>query len=74
MAKTPVFWAIAIALVYAAAMNVLTIHLLHDSFHSTAFDLGVFTQEFKNTLQGKILYARPSGFPVCSSLLPVLFY
>jgi len=73
-AKTPVFWAIAIALVYAAAMMFITIHLLHDSFHSTAFDLGVFTQEFKNTLQGKILYSPAiGGSQFVPHFSPVLF-
>ena len=77
--NTPLFWAIAIALVYLAVTLFITIHLLHDSYHTYAFDLGVFTQEFKYTLQGKILYSpaiagsqfAPHFSPVLLLLVPV---
>ena len=77
--KTPIFWAIAIALVYACVMMYITIHLMHDSFHTSAFDLGVFTEELKYTLQGKILYSpaiggsqfAPHFSPVLLLLVPI---
>ena len=59
--KKPVFWAVVVALLYAAATMYITIHLIHDSYHSSAFDLGVFTQELKNTLHGQILYSPAIG-------------
>ncbi len=72
--KTPIFWAIAIALVYACVMMYITIHLLHDSFHTSAFDLGVFTQEMRNTLQGNILYSPAiGGSQFVPHFSPVLF-
>lgn len=60
-AKKPVFWAILIALIFAAVILYITIHLIHDSYQSTAFDLGLFTQELSNTLQGNILYSPAIG-------------
>jgi uncharacterized membrane protein len=77
--KTPLFWAVAGALVYAAVMMYITIHLLHDSYHSSAFDLGVFTEELKYSLQGKILYSpaiggsqfAPHFSPVLLLLVPI---
>ena len=59
--QKPLFWAIVIALLYAAVTMYITIHLIHDSYHSTAYDLGLFTQELKYTLQGKILYSPAIG-------------
>jgi len=59
--KKPVFLAVVITLLFAAVIMYITIHLLHDSYHSSAFDLGVFAQELKNTLQGQILYSSAIG-------------
>ena len=77
--KKPVFWAVVVALLYAAVTIYITIHLMYDSYHSSAFDLGVFAQELKNTLQGQILYSSAIGgsqfaphfSPVLLLLVPV---
>jgi len=50
-----------VALLYAAVTMYITIHLIHDSYNTYAFDLGIFTQELKNTLQGQILYSPALG-------------
>jgi len=72
--KKPFFWAVVIALLYAAVTMYITIHLIHDSYHSSAFDLGVFTQELKNTLQGQILYSPAiGGSQFIPHFSPVLF-
>jgi len=77
--KIPTLWAIVIALIYAVVTLYITIHLMHDSYHTTAFDLGIFTQELKNTLQGNILYSPaiagsqfvPHFSPVLLLLVPI---
>lgn len=77
--KKPVFWAVVIACIFAAVILYITIHLIHDSYQSTAFDLGLFTQELRNTLQGNILYSPAIGgsqfayhfSPVLLLLVPV---
>ena len=69
----PIFWAIAIALVYAVVMLYITIHLLHDSYNSTGFDLGIFTQDLKYTLHGQILYSTAGGYQLAHHFSPVLF-
>jgi len=72
--KKPVFWAVVIALLFAAVTMYITIHLIHDSYHSSAFDLGVFTQELKNTLHGQILYSPAIGASqFAPHFSPVLF-
>jgi uncharacterized membrane protein len=67
------------ALIYAAVTMYITIHLLHDSYNTNAFDLGIFTQELKYTLHGQILYSpaiggsqfAPHFSPVLLLLVPV---
>jgi uncharacterized membrane protein len=68
-----------LALIYTAVTLFITIYLLHDSYHTSAFDLGIFTQELKNTLHGQILYSpaiggsqfMPHFSPVLLLLVPV---
>ena len=77
--KRPIFWAATVALIYTAVTLFITIYLLHDSYHTSAFDLGTFTQELKNTLHGQILYSPAIGgsqlafhfSPVLLLLVPV---
>lgn len=72
--KTPIFGAIVVALIYTAVTLFITIHLLHNSYHTSAFDLGVFTQELKNTLKGQILYSPALGMSQFAiHFSPVLF-
>ena len=80
--KQPFFWAAVVALIYTAVTLFITIHLLHDSYHTSAFDLGIFTQELKNTLHGQILYSpaiggsqfMPHFSPVLLLLVPVYWF
>jgi len=69
----PIFYAICIAAVYAAITMYITIHLMHDSFHTAGFDLGIFTQDLKYTLQGKILYSTAGEYQLAHHFSPVLF-
>ena len=70
--KTPVFWAIMAALIYAAVTLYVTIHLLHDSYNTNAFDLGIFTQDLKFTLQGKLLYSTAGQYQLAHHFSPIL--
>lgn len=72
-AKQPIFWAAAVAVLYAAVTMFITIHFLHDSYHTSAFDLGIFTQDLKSTLQGKILYSTAGEYQLAHHFSPVLF-
>lgn len=47
---------IALAIAYIAITIFITVHLLHDSYQTSALDLGMFTQDLKFTLNGQILY------------------
>ena len=77
--KQPLFWAVVITLFYAAVTLYITIHLMHDSYNTNAFDLGIFAQELKNTLHGQILYSpaiaasqfSPHFSPVLLLLVPI---
>jgi uncharacterized membrane protein len=69
----PIFWAISMALIYAAVMLYITIHLLHDSYNTNAFDLGIFTQVLNNTLHGKIFYSTAGGNQFAHHFSPILF-
>ena len=62
----------AVALIYTAVTLFITIHLLHDSYHTSAFDLGIFTQDLKNTLQGQILYSTAGQYQLAHHFSPVL--
>jgi len=70
--KTPVFWAIMAALIYAAVTLYVTIHLLHDSYNTNAFDLGIFTQVLKNTLRGNFLYSTAGHNQLAHHFSPIL--
>ena len=70
---TPAFWAIVIAAIYALVTCFITIHLMHDSFHTMAFDLGIFTQDLKYTLQGQLLYSTAGQYQLAHHFSPVLF-
>jgi len=63
---------VAVALIYTAVTLFITIHLLHDSYHTSAFDLGIFTQDLKNTLQGQILYSTAGQYQLAHHFSPVL--
>jgi len=71
--KTPVLWAVVIALLYLAVTLFITINLLHDSYNTNAFDLGIFTQDLKNTLHGQILYSTAGQYQLAHHFSPVLF-
>lgn len=71
--KSPFFFAILIACAYTAIMLFITIYLFHDSYHTTGFDLGIFTQDLKYTLQGKILYSPMAESQLAHHFSPVLF-
>ncbi len=71
--KAPIFWAIVIALIYAALTLYITVHLMHDSYNTSAFDLGIFTQDLKYTLQGKILYSTAGQYQLAHHFSPILF-
>jgi len=47
---------IALALAFAAILIFISIHMLHDSYHTAALDLGDFAQNLQFTLKGQILY------------------
>lgn len=70
--KSPAFWAVLIALIFAAVIFFITIYLLYDSFHTGGFDLGVFTQDLKSTLQGQILYSSAGQYQLAHHFSPVL--
>jgi uncharacterized membrane protein len=59
--KAPYFAVAVIALVYTAATIFVSVHLLHDSYQTGGFDLGIFAQSIKNTLAGNFLYNTPEG-------------
>ena len=72
--KTSCFGAIVIALSYTVMTLYITIYLIHGSYHSSGFDLGIFAQELRNTLHGDIFYSPALGvsqFAIHFS--PVLF-
>ena len=69
----PIFWAIAIAVIYAVVTGYITIHLLHDSFQTNAFDLGIFMQDLKYTLHGQLLYSTAGQYQLAHHFSPVLF-
>jgi uncharacterized membrane protein len=60
LTRTPYLSAILIAIVYTALTIYITL-LMHDSYHTYAFDLGAFTQTLKYTLQGKLLWHPSIG-------------
>jgi len=64
---------VVVALIYTAVTLFITVHLLHDSFHTSAFDLGIFTQDLKNTLHGQILYSTAGQYQLAHHFSPVLF-
>ena len=68
-----------IAAVFTLLIWYITIHLMHDSYHTSALDLGAYAQTLKYTLQGKLLYYTTGGLselayhfsPVLLILVPV---
>jgi uncharacterized membrane protein len=70
----PLFAVAAMALVYFVITTIITL-LMHNSFHTYAFDLGAFSQSLKYTLQGKMLW-HPSvgGSELAHHFSPVLFF
>ena len=78
LVSTPGSAAITLALAYTAITIYITL-LLHNSYHTYAFDLGAFTQTLKYTLQGKILWHPSIGVselahhfsPILLLLVPV---
>jgi len=68
---------LAVALCVVSAF--ISIHLIHDSYGSNAFDLGLFAQSLKSTLEGRLLYHTIGGLshlayhfsPVLLLLVPV---
>ncbi|MBN1191349.1 MAG: DUF2079 domain-containing protein [Dehalococcoidales bacterium] len=68
-----------IAFVYIAVSSFIGIVLLHHSYSSHAFDLGLFSQSLKSTLEGHLLYHSMGGLshlayhfsPVLLVLVPV---
>ncbi|MBN1367160.1 MAG: DUF2079 domain-containing protein [Dehalococcoidales bacterium] len=59
--RAPYFAVVVIALVYIGITIYISIHLLHDSYNTHAFDLGIFAQSLKFTLAGQFLYNTPEG-------------
>jgi uncharacterized membrane protein len=55
------FQAVILAIVYIAVVLFVSIHLIHDSYGSTALDLGLFAQTLKYTLGGNLLYNTIEG-------------
>lgn len=53
--------ALLIMAIYIAITLYIAIHLLHDTYNTYAFDLGLFTQSLKYTLQGSLLWQTPTG-------------
>ncbi|MBI2858161.1 MAG: DUF2079 domain-containing protein [Chloroflexi bacterium] len=62
----------------AAAYTAITIYitfLIHGSYHTYAFDLGLFAQSMKHTLQGEILHhSVAGGSELANHFSPVLFF
>jgi uncharacterized membrane protein len=52
----------------------VSVHLLYNSYTSSAFDLGIFTEVLKNTLNGMPLYSGIEGFNhLAIHFSPILF-
>jgi len=77
--RKPTFQAVTLATVYVAVSLFVSIHLLHDSYRSTALDLGLFAQSLKYTLEGDLLYHTVGGLshlayhfsPILLLLVPI---
>ena len=55
------FQAVTLATAYVAVVLFISIYLIHDSYGSTALDLGLFAQTLKYTLGGNLLYNTIEG-------------
>jgi uncharacterized membrane protein len=77
--KSPVFWAVLLALIFAVVILFITIQMYSSYNTGAPFDLGAFTQNLKYTLHGKFLYSPAIGgsqltlhfSPVLLLLVPV---
>ena len=55
-------------------MAFVSIHLLYDSYITTGYDLGIFTQAVKSVLSGHLLYSSLTGFSQLAwHFSPILF-
>jgi uncharacterized membrane protein len=71
--SSPVFTVAAIAVGYTL-LTIFITFLIHNSYHTYAFDLGLFTQSLKNTLQGEMLWHPCGGASeLAHHFSPVLF-
>jgi len=62
------------AAIFTAVILYITIHLLHDSYKTYGFDLGLFTQSLKYTLHGQMLWQTPTGgSELAHHFSPILF-
>lgn len=50
------------ALLFVVVMSFVSIRFIYDSYISTGYDLGIFTQICKSTLQGHLLYSSMTGY------------
>ena len=72
--------AIALAIAYIIIASFISL-LKHCSYHTYAFDLGIYAQTLKSTLDGNILYNSPEGMntlgyhfsPILFLLVPVFW-
>lgn len=68
------FQAVTLATAYVAVALFISIHLVHDSYGSTALDLGLFAQTLKYTLGGNLLYNTIEGLShLAYHFSPILF-
>jgi len=66
--------AISLAIVFTGIMAFVSIHLLYDSYLAAGYDLGIFIQVFKNTLNGQIMYSQLTGYSqLAFHFSPILF-
>ncbi len=78
--RNPTFQAVALAIVYILVASFISL-LKHYSYDTYAFDLGIFAQSLKSTLQGDILYNPSEGMchlgyhfqPILFLLVPIFW-
>ena len=60
--KIKKYYPILMALLFILVMSFVAVRFLFDSYISTGYDLGIFTQICKSTLQGHLLYSSMTGY------------
>jgi uncharacterized membrane protein len=66
--------AISLAVLFAIIMGFVSIILLYNSYRATGYDLGIFIQVLKNTLNGQIMYSQLTGYSqLAFHSSPILF-